>query len=107
MSSHVVNGEVDGEEVLDEVAGGVDVTCRELDKVAGDEDAWRSSGEDGRTCACRWLQALAWKGMCACVRNAAVCAFLRVEGPPFYRLAVLAWASGCRGFGGHSVERRR
>ena len=55
MSSHVVNGEVDGEEVLDEVAGGVDVACRELDKVAGDEDAWRSSGEDGRACACRWL----------------------------------------------------
>ena len=34
-----VDGEVDGEEVLDEVAGGVDVARRELDEVAGDEDA--------------------------------------------------------------------
>ena len=35
MSSHVVDGEVDGEEVLDEVAGGVDVARQ----VASDEDA--------------------------------------------------------------------
>ena len=34
-----VDGEVDGEEVLDEVAGGVDVVRRELDEVAGDQDA--------------------------------------------------------------------
>ena len=34
-----VNGKVDGEEVLDEVAGGVNVARRELDEVAGDEDA--------------------------------------------------------------------
>ena len=33
MGCHVVDGEVDGEEVIDEVAGGVDV------EVAGDEDA--------------------------------------------------------------------
>jgi len=40
----IVNGKVDGEEVLDEVAGGVDVACRELDKVASDEvltELWR------------------------------------------------------------------
>ena len=40
----IVNGKVDGEEVLDEVAGGVDVACRELDKVSSDEvltELWR------------------------------------------------------------------
>ena len=61
-----VDGEVDGEEVLDEVAGGVDVACRELDKVASDEvltELWR-----GWKSLCLQMASSSWKGMCACVR---------------------------------------